>query len=443
MELHKSLPTGWEWKKLIEIAEDNKNAIVDGPFGSNLKVSDYIKSTEGVPVLTTKNLDGVYDNENLRYISHEKFKELRRSEVRGGDILVAKIGSCGKTGIYPKNMPSAIIPANLLKISVKDSVNKMYVYYYLNSNGFRNKLSEITTATAQPAFAVTKFRKLPIPLPNRQAQDDIVEKIEELFSQLDEGVAGLKRAQAALKHYRGSVLKAAFEGRLVPQDPNDEPANVLLRMIGKKPKIEDNPEEELPKSWEWATLNDISTIILGQSPPSSTYNFERVGLPFFQGKAEFGKIYPTADRWCSKPKKIADKDDVLISVRAPVGPTNLASEKCCIGRGLAAIRAKKIILSKYIFYYFRSIENDWGRKSTGTTFKAITGNILKNSIIPLAPIEEQSRIVNKIETNLSLIDKLTITLDTEVERSSSLRNSILKSAFSGNLISYDPPIDNL
>lgn len=109
---------------------------------------------------------------------------------------------------------------------------------------------------------------------------------------------------------------------------------------------------ELPEGWEWKRLGDKQyfDLIMGQSPPSSSYNLRGVGLPFFQGKAEFGTLHPVARKFCSAPSRLAEKDDILISVRAPVGPTNLADQKCCIGRGLAAIRCKDKALP-YIFFF--------------------------------------------------------------------------------------------
>ena len=94
----------------------------------------------------------------------------------------------------------------------------------------------------------------------------------------------------------------------------------------------------LPKGWKIVKLGDLCDIVMGQSPPSSTYNSDGIGLPFFQGKAEFTELYPLTKKWCSEPKKIAELNDILLSVRAPVGDTNIANQKCCIGRGLAAIR---------------------------------------------------------------------------------------------------------
>jgi len=109
----------------------------------------------------------------------------------------------------------------------------------------------------------------------------------------------------------------------------------------------------LPDGWVWTTLEATCEIVMGQSPPSTTYNAEGTGLPFYQGKAEFGDLSPTPIKWCSKPQKIAEPGDVLISVRAPVGPTNLCREKSCIGRGLAAIRPEATMPSLYFLYFLR------------------------------------------------------------------------------------------
>jgi type I restriction enzyme, S subunit len=143
-------------------------------------------------------------------------------------------------------------------------------------------------------------------------------------------------------------------------------------------------------------------IIMGQSPPSSTYNASGDGLPFFQGKAEFTELHPIPQKWCSSPKKTAEPNDILISVRAPVGATNIANQKCCIGRGLAAIRYPDC--PKYIFYYFRLIEKELDEYGTGSTFKAISGNVLKNLEIPFPPVETQHRIVEKIEELFSELE---------------------------------------
>lgn len=151
-------------------------------------------------------------------------------------------------------------------------------------------------------------------------------------------------------------------------------------------------------------LKDCCTIIAGQSPESKYYNSNGDGLPFFQGKADFGELYPSIRVYCSQPTKIAEKDDILLSVRAPVGPTNLAPCKVCIGRGLTAIRPSEVLLTRYVLLFFRYFEAQLASKGTGTTFKAITQDVVKNLEIPIPPLPEQERIVSRIEELFSQLD---------------------------------------
>ncbi|HII94827.1 MAG TPA: hypothetical protein HA367_03705 [Candidatus Methanofastidiosum sp.] len=190
---------------------------------------------------------------------------------------------------------------------------------------------------------------------------------------------------------------------------------------------------ELPKGWVWTSLENIADIVLGQSPPSSTYNEDKIGLPFYQGKSEFGLIYPTPTKWCFSPKKIAESGDVLISVRAPVGPTNICPEKSCIGRGLAAIRGLENINNKFILYLLRNFEEQLRNKATGTTFEAITGNVLRDFEVPLPPLQEQQRIVNKIEELFTNLDKGIESLNEVKYKLKIYRQAILKYAMEGKL----------
>ena len=144
-------------------------------------------------------------------------------------------------------------------------------------------------------------------------------------------------------------------------------------------------------------LTDCCELVMGQSPVSSSYNTEKRGLPFYQGNADFGKINPITRCWCDKPIKIAYKDDILISVRAPIGAINIASEECCIGRGLAAVRALKgKCLYEFLYYALQSNTEELKSQGTGSTFKAISKQILANSELPDITLEEQHRIVNRL-----------------------------------------------
>lgn len=158
------------------------------------------------------------------------------------------------------------------------------------------------------------------------------------------------------------------------------------------------------EGWKWTPLSQVAEVIPGQSPPGSSYNSNGEGLPFFQGKAEFGSLHPTTVKWCTEPRRIAQPGDVLISVRAPVGPTNLADQECAIGRGLAAIRARDGVPSRYLLYALRATVHELKQRATGTTFEAVSGADVRSHMIPLAPEIERPRIVAAIEEQLSRLD---------------------------------------
>lgn len=154
-----------------------------------------------------------------------------------------------------------------------------------------------------------------------------------------------------------------------------------------------------------AKLSEVAEIIAGQSPPSSSYNTDGNGLPFLQGKADFGKISPKIRIWCDAPQKTAEPGDILISVRAPVGPTNICDLKACIGRGLSAIRVSNKIKREYLFGYLRANESKIASLGKGSTFKAITQRDLQNLIVPIPSIEEQTQFVKLYEQSSELIEK--------------------------------------
>lgn len=190
---------------------------------------------------------------------------------------------------------------------------------------------------------------------------------------------------------------------------------------------------ELPTGWAIAQLAEICHIEMGQSPPSSTYNTNGTGLPFLQGKGEFGELYPTPVKYCSRPSKVARAGAVLLSVRAPVGPTNITPSECCIGRGLAAISPLGEISIRFILWALRNHESALAISGTGSTFAAVSKAQVVSIPIALPPIGEQRRIVERIEALLDEIDRGVESLRAAKHSIALYRQSLLKSAFEGRL----------
>jgi type I restriction enzyme, S subunit len=414
------LPSKWKVLLLEDIAE-GKNAIVDGPFGSNLKTSDYILDrVNGVPVLTTKNLEGDYSDDKVRFISKVKFEQLKRSQVNPGDILVAKIGSIGKTGIYPKNGRTAIIPANLLKFTVSKTVNFAYVFFYLNSYGLQRKIKEIATATAQPAFNVTKFRKLPIPIPPIDEQERIVAKIEELFSELDAGVESLKKAQAQLKTYRQAVLKSAFEGKLTGAGLSDDKLTVEHKIVPIGEFVGCIvPNRDKPKSFTgnipWLTTPDLDN-------DSISINYSKIKLGLTEGEAV---LYNA---------RVIPPNSVIMTCVGKFGVSAIVTKPTVANQQLHAFLPSKEFLPKYIAYNIKAQLSYFERSSTSTTIAYLNKGNCNGMPIRFCSIDEQTDIIQEIESRLSVCDKLEETIGASLKQSEALRQSILKQAFEGKLV---------
>ena len=186
-------------------------------------------------------------------------------------------------------------------------------------------------------------------------------------------------------------------------------------------KFKKTPAGEIPVDWDMPRLSDVTTIIMGQSPSSSVCNQRGEGIPFYQGNADFGAIYPTPNNWCSTPKKMATTGDILISVRAPVGAINVASHECCIGRGLSAIRATRID-SKFLYYALGMLAPILNKLAQGSTFEAINSKELANLPIPLPPNKEQKKIAEILSTVDDAIEKISAV----IEKSNQLKKGLMQ-----------------
>lgn len=182
-------------------------------------------------------------------------------------------------------------------------------------------------------------------------------------------------------------------------------------------------------SWETVALGDVCRVIAGQSPEGKHYNKEGNGVPFYQGKKDFGAVYinpPTV--WTTEVTKLASKGDILMSVRAPVGPVNFSSDEVCIGRGLAAIQQSSKVNRFYLFYYFLKIQNELVG-SSGAVFNSINKSQIESLRIPLPPLLIQQKIVTKLDAIFAEIDKATAAAEANIKNAEALFQSYLTEVF--------------
>lgn len=170
--------------------------------------------------------------------------------------------------------------------------------------------------------------------------------------------------------------------------------------------------EKLKKDLRIATLDDVADIIMGQSPPSASYNKDGAGLPFLQGKADFSnsKKYPIIRQWTSAPTKISESGSILFTVRAPVGELFYNNVKACIGRGLASISAKSNNSQEFLYQFLQSKKAEFDKLSQGSTFTAINSDALRKIKIAVPPLEEQKKIaeiLSKVDEDIEKTNKIT------------------------------------
>ncbi len=226
------LPEGWRWASPEQLSASDDYALAIGPFGSNLKVSDYTK--DGIPLVFVRNIrTQTFGGNSTSYISKEKAEELRPHWVSSGDILITKMGDPpGDACLYPSGQSTAVITADCIKFRPCNILSfPVYFVFAINSQVVRPQILAITKGVAQLKVSLGRFKTIAFPLPPLAEQRRIVSELERRLSVINElesvVTANLKRAE----RLRQSILKRAFEGKLVPQDPKDEPASVLLERI--------------------------------------------------------------------------------------------------------------------------------------------------------------------------------------------------------------------
>ena len=293
------LPKGWVWCKL----EDYVFTVTDGDHQAPPKVS------KGIPFLVISNIaDGSLDFSNTRYVPEEYYEKIQMErKPKRGDILFSVTGSYGIV-VNVKTDRQFCFQRHIGLI--KPTISNEYLSFVLMSNYIKSLCDKLATGTAQKTVGLDTLRSLYVPIAPMEEQERIVAKIKHLLLQISFLEAGKGKLVAAIKQAKSKILDLAIHGKLVPQDPNDEPASELLKRINPKAEITcDTPQYgKLPKGWCETHIGDAFKVTMGQSPDGSSLN-PIDGMEFHQGKILFGNKYLRKSSDITKsPTKIADAD---------------------------------------------------------------------------------------------------------------------------------------
>ncbi len=385
----------------------------------------------GIPLIATNCIrnDLLYPTrEKLRYVSQQTYEHWFRGHPQPGDLIFVTKGTPGRLCVAPDPVDFCIAQDMVAVRANEHKVYPKYLFALLRSPLIQNRIEQMHVGTLIPHFKKGDFGKLLLPLPDRNTQKFIGDAYFEMSAKIE-----LNRH---MNETLETIAKAIFKSWFVDFDP------VRGKMAGRQPfgmdaatatlfpaSLEQSELGEVPVGWRAGTMGEDFRITMGQSPPGSTYNEDGMGLPFYQGRVDFGFRFPNRRVFCSAPTRFAEKGDTLVTVRAPVGDTNVAMERCCIGRGVAAVRHATGGPS-YTYYFIRFLRAVFERfEAEGTVFGAINKKGF-NSIRCLLP---PSEVVDHFDALCSPIDDQIERKDCESRTLASIRDALLPKLILGEL----------
>ena len=382
----------------------------------------------GIPLLRGQNVKpGKLDLSNLKRISNDTHRKWKKSALSGGDVVIVRVGEPGTACVIPEGMGDLNAASLVIVRPIKEKLDSRFLCYMLNSNKGKELIRSRLVGSVQNVLNTATVAALEIPLPSLRKQCEI----SHILGTLDDKIELNRKMSTTLEE----MARALFKSWFVDFDPVRAKAEGLP--TGLPPGIDelfpdsfvDSALGEIPKGWEVSCVDDEFNLTMGQSPPGDTYNTDGMGLPFYQGRADFSFRFPNRRMYCSSPSRLAQSGDTLISVRAPVGDINMASEECCIGRGVAASRHKSGSRS-FTYYYMRSIKEVFDRfEADGTVF----GSISKKDFHAIACVRPRSTLINEFESLLTPIDNRIEVNVQESRTLAALRDTLLPKLISGEL----------
>ena len=395
------VPKGWVWCTLADVGKWQTGAT------PSRGVPTYYGGT--IPWLKTGDLNDSYITDIPEFITEKALQETPVKMNPTGSVLIAMYGATiGKVGIltFPATTNQACCACSLFT-----GIDNKYLFYFLISH----KDSFITKAGggAQPNISKEIIVNTEIPIPPIREQERIVEAIEKWMGYIDEINNDQRHIFSKVEDCKSKILDLAIHGKLVTQDPAEEPAIALLSRINPSfaPAHNLHYEGNVPAGWQVCRLSDLFRITMGQSPDGASLNHNN-GIEFHQGKICFTEKYLTESGiFTSCPAKCADPNSLLCCVRAPVGVFNITTRRICIGRGLCSLSPLDVDVDiEYWFYALSSMTEYYESMATGSTFKAISGDIIRNTVIALPPKMEQKRILEQITRLFSVLKEVSDTI---------------------------------
>ncbi|MDB9317832.1 MULTISPECIES: restriction endonuclease subunit S [Cyanophyceae] len=474
------LSKGWVWVTVGEIS----NTI---HYGYSASASQEVT---GVKLLRITDIQN--NSVNWDAVPYCTIDEIKKSQylLKEGDLVFARTGATvGKSYLIRSYIPQAVFASYLIRIILFNDISKKFIYNFFQSNNYWLQINEGKLGIGQPNVNAQVLSKITLPLPPLGEQYRIVAKIEELFTQLDAGVELLKKVKAKLKRYRQAVLKAAVEGNLTKEwrtahQGELEPASVLLERIlkqrrekweaeqlakmqaqGKTPKNDSwklkykepvAPDTsnlpDLPDGWCWANTQQIGEVQLGRqrSPKnrSKDYPTKYIRAANLTEKGlNLSDVLDMEFEPHERERYLLKDGDILLS-EASGSPDQVGKPaiwrgqlpECCFQNTVIRLSSINFLSNDYLLIVFKTfyLIGIFSKIAAGVGINHLSANKFSIIAVPISPFKEQIQIVKEVDRLFSIIDQLEKTVDTNIKRAERLRQSILKQAFTGQLVPQDP-----
>ena len=419
-EIPFAIPENWKWVRLGDISYK----IVDGdhnpPTGEKEKTPYIMASSTNIGNERLINL------EKVRYLSEENFiKCNKRTLVKKDDILFSSVGSIGSVIVYNEDY-KLTFQRSVTVIGTR--INSYYLRIVLLSPYCQFIFKTQSSGTAQKGFYIRQVNNLLIPLPPLAEQKRIVEKLDNVLANIDELKASEEKLSILQKNFpdklKKSILQSAIQGKLTEQLATDDNVEDLLQAIKEEkellikekkikkqkplPKItEDEIPFAIPENWKWVRLGEVIELISGRDLVKDKYNNNCEGIPYITGASNFNNNNLIIDRWTNEATSIAIKNDILLTCKGTIGEIAVLKEnKVHIARQIMSIRLLQGNIEYIKWYIISQIDK---LKSMGKSIiPGISREMILNYLIPLPPLAEQKRIVEKLDKLLADIEELKI-----------------------------------
>jgi len=421
-----------------------------------VKVGDFIPG--GVPIIRGGDIrDGRVCFDDVKRVAREISNQFRRTILRGGELVMNLISEPGHVALVPLEFAGFNVSRDVAVIALSDRIDHKFALYFLKSRMATGWFTARLQGSVTEKINLGTLSQIPVPLPPRHVQ----EAIAHILGTLDDKIELNRRMNETLE----GMARAIFKSWFVDFDPVRAKCGTLPRGTGFPPvrgdketirsastphgqdaqatsyvlpkpiadlfpdSFVDSELGEIPKGWKVRSLDEDFNLTMGQSPPGKTYNELGEGVPFYQGCTDFGCRYPRRRVFCTAPTRFAKAGDTLVSVRAPVGRINMASEDCAIGRGVAAVRHDSGSRS-YTYFFVHSLNDTFARfEAEGTVF----GCIGKKDFHAIRCIVPPRQIVQSFEGTVSRLDDRTETVERESRTLAAIRDALLPKLLSGEI----------